>query len=98
MGRRNAESSVLGGPDDVSIGNGRRGTGMTIDHLIARLHGAIRTYQHFQTIRDITCTEITDILRINSIGETELLTRSNMRGSNTCECLCHSRCYGYYHT
>ena len=58
---------------------------MTVDHLEARLCGRAGTHQYFQFLWDVACTESTDILRIDGIRQTELLTHSNLRGSTTCQ-------------
>ena len=43
MGRRDRIGTVLRCTDDISKGNRGRRTGVTIDHLITRLHGTVRT-------------------------------------------------------
>ena len=80
MCRRNGKGTILRGTDNIGIGNRRSGAGMTVDHLIARLHGTIRTNENLKSIRDIACTKITDVLGVHRIGQTELLAHSHMRG------------------
>ena len=85
MGCRNRKRTVLRRYNNISIGYRRRGTGVTIDHLIARLHGTVRTYQHLQFFGHLTSTEFTHILCINGIGQAELFTYSNLRWSRGCQ-------------
>ena len=73
MGRRDGKRTVLRGTDDISIGNRRGRTRVTIDHLITRLHGAVRPYEHIELLRNITSTEIADILGIDRVRQSELL-------------------------
>ena len=56
---------------------------MSVDHLITRLHGTIRTYEYLEFIRDVACTEIAHILRVHRIGKTELLPHCHMGRGRT---------------
>ena len=85
VGRRDGKRAVLRGTDDISIGDRRGGARVAVDHLIARLHGAVRSYEHVEFLRDVASTEITDILRIDRIRQTELLTHRHMRRRRTCQ-------------
>ena len=83
MGRRNGEGTILRSTDNIGIGDRRSGASMSVNHLITRLHGTIRTYEYLEFIRDIACTEIAHILRVHRICKTELLTHCHMGRGRT---------------
>ena len=52
---------------------------MTIYHLVARLHGAVRTNEHLEFGWDITSTEVGHVLCIDGVRQPELLAHRYMR-------------------
>ena len=61
---------------------------MTVDHLETRLRGGAGSHQYVEGVRNIACTEPADVVGIDSIGQTELLAHSHLRGSLTGNLLC----------
>ena len=73
--------TILCSIQSISNSNGRRRTGMSVNHLIAGLLGSIRTGNHFQSFWYSAHAEFLHITRINSVSQTEVLTRRHMRWS-----------------
>lgn len=51
---------------------------MPVYHLETRLRRSARPHQDFKLIGDVTHAESADILRIDSVSETELLANGNL--------------------
>ena len=80
MSRRNRKRTVLGGIERVGEGDGRRTARVTVDHAVARLLRGVRTGNQLQSAGNVTGPELIDILRVDGIGQPEVLTRLHMRG------------------